>query len=458
MNQTSAPTVMPALAAFVAAAADRPLPEAVHRKTKQHILDMIGCMISGTTLKPGALAVEMVRNYGGVPQACVPGTDILALGEIAAFANGMTARAGESDDVHTRSRAHPGASIVPAALAMAEREGSSGEALIRAICAGYDVGCRIVPGLGLAHLEDKGFGPHAFGQLWGAAVSCGILTGIDETRARFVLSYAAQQTCGLMSWYNDIEHVEQSFFMGGCPSRDGYWAAAMVAAGFTANPDVFATRWNFQDTFSDNPDTGEFIDALGERYEVMETNIKRWHVGSPTHASLESLMALREAHGLRPDNVARIVTRVPARDGVIVQGRNSPNINIHHILSVALIDGGITMAAAQDFDRLKDPAVLAMRAKIELVLDEELQTLMPNRTAIVEVTTTDGRKLVHRTDALLGTPAKPMTQAQVDTVAMELIGPVLGDRRAKALIDAIADLESVADVRSLRPLLRLTPD
>jgi 2-methylcitrate dehydratase PrpD len=448
---------MPVLSAFVAGAAGRPLPPAVAARTKQHVLNTLACMISGTTLPPGRLAVEMVRGYGGAPHACIPGTDIVTLGEFAAFANGMTARGGESDDVHARSRAHPGASVVPAALAMAEREGATGERLVRAVCAGYDVGCRIVPGLGLAHLEDRGFGPHAFGQLWGAAVAAGVVAGLSKRRARYLLSYAAQQTGGLASWSSDEGHCENSFFMGGGPARDGYWAAAMVAAGFTANPDVLAGRYTFQDTFSDAADPREFVAGLGERYEVMQTSLKRWHVGAPIHASLEALLALRAQHGLTAEGVARITARVPARDGVIVQGRHAPNVNFHHVLALVLLDGGLSLAATQDVARMRDPRVQALAGRIEMILDDDLQALMPNRSAVVEVLTTDGRRLSHRTDALLGTPAAPMTQEQVEEVARELMAPVLGEGRADRLIAAVRDLERVADVRSLRPFLSLSP-
>jgi 2-methylcitrate dehydratase PrpD len=89
-------------------------------------------------------------------------------------------------------------------------------------------------------------------------------------------------------------------------------------------------------------------------------------------------------------------------------------------------------------------------------LDEDLQKLMPTRTAVVEVLTTDGRRLRHRTDAVLGTPAAPMTQGQVEQVARELMAPVLGDDRADRLIAAVRDLGCVADVRTLRPLLSLS--
>ncbi len=443
------------LAAYIAGAAGAALPDAVHQRTRQHILVMLACMISGCDLKPGQLALGMVTDAGDAGEASLPGTALRAPGEIAAFANGMTARADESDDVHARSRAHPGASIVPAALAMGEREGVSGETLVRAVAAGYDIGCRVVPALGLAQVEDRGFGPQAIGQVWGAAVAAAVCAGIDAHAARYLLSYAAQQTGGLQSWYADEEHVECSFFMGGMPARDGYWAAAMTAAGFTANPDVFAGDWTFQRAYGDGAsDLGELTAGLGERFEVMETSLKAWTVGYPIHASLDALLALRAEHGLTPDNVTAIRAIVPARDGVIVDGRSSPNINLHHVLSLALIDGTVTLDSSHDAARMADPAVLAVRGKISLVLDEEMQNLMPRRTATVEVDTTDGRTVSHRIEAVKGTPDLPMTQDEVEAVALGLMAPCLGDAGAAALTDAVRGLTGIADIRTLRPLWR----
>ncbi|MEX2641842.1 MAG: MmgE/PrpD family protein [Acetobacterales bacterium] len=443
------------IAGFVAGAATTPLPPEVHQRTRQHILCILSCMISGCDLLPGRKALDMVQDMGEAGEASLPGTAMTAPGGIAAFVNGMTARADESDDVHARSRAHPGASVVPAALAMAEREGVSGETLIRAVAAGYDIGCRVVPALGLAQIEDRGFGPQAIGQVWGASVAAAVCAGVDAREARYLLSYAAQQSGGLQSWYSDEEHVECSFFMGGMGARDGYWAADMVATGFTANPDVLSGAWTFQRAFGgDGSDLSELTAGLGERFEVMETSLKAWTIGYPIHASLNALLALRGEHGLTPDNVKAVRTIVPARDGVIVDGRNSPNINLHHVLSLALIDGTVTLASSHDAARMKHPAVLDVRGRISLVLDDEMQKLMPRRTATVEVDTTDGRTLSHRVEAVKGTPDLPMTQREVEDVAAGLIAPVLGDRRTATLVEAVRDLGAVADVRALRPLWR----
>ncbi|MBI4184064.1 MAG: MmgE/PrpD family protein [Proteobacteria bacterium] len=446
--------LMREITAYIAGALERPLPPEAAEKTRHCLLDTLACMISGLPLKPGRIAVEMVRAMGGSPEALVVGTDLLTNGLNAAFANGMTARADETDDVHARSRTHPGAGMIPSALAMAEREGRSGEALLRAIALGYDIGCRLTPALGLAQLEDRGFGPQPIGQQWGAAAAAGALAGLDQTQARYLLAYAAQQTSGLETWYGDLEHVEASFFMGGMSSRDGYAAAAMVAAGFTANPDVFAQKpRSFLDIFSSRPDPSELTRDLGRRFEIMDSNIKKWWVGSPIHAALESLLQLRREHGLAPAKVKRVRARLPARDAVIVDGRNSPNINLHHVLAIALIDGDVSFAAAHDFARMKDPAILAEKAKIELIRDDELQKLMPRRTATVEITTADGRELKHHTPAVLGTKDRPMSREQVAEKATALIAPAFGERRTRELVEAIWSIERIADVRELRPRL-----
>ena len=130
------------LATYIAGAATRPLPEAVQEKTKHHVLDTIAAMVSGTNLLPGQRAIAYAASRGGVEEATVAGTSIVTTVEYAALANGMLAHSDETDDSHAASQTHPGAGIVSAALAMAEREHRGGEALLRAVTLGYDVGTR----------------------------------------------------------------------------------------------------------------------------------------------------------------------------------------------------------------------------------------------------------------------------------------------------------------------------
>ena len=134
--------VMRELSAYIASAPRKPLPPAVLEKTKHHFLDTIAAMVSGSRLAPGKKAIGYVRTLGGVKEACVIGSTIVTSAVNAALANGMLAHADETDDSHAPSLTHPGCGIVPAALAMAERERRNGTALLHAVALGYDIGCR----------------------------------------------------------------------------------------------------------------------------------------------------------------------------------------------------------------------------------------------------------------------------------------------------------------------------
>jgi 2-methylcitrate dehydratase PrpD len=126
------------------------------------------------------------------------------------------------------------------------------------------------------------------------------------------------------------------------------------------------------------------------------------------------------------------------------------------MMAVALLDKAVSFASAHDPSRMKDPAVSRERTKINLIPDAELERLMPLRVAIVEVALADGTRLRQRVDNVRGTPENPMTRDEVLAKARDLITPVLGAEKCSALLQKLFDLESISDIRSLRPLLQLS--
>lgn len=441
------------LAAWIAEACGRPLPVEVAEKAKHHTLDTLAAMVSGSRLRPGEIGISYVRPQGGRPEACIAGTPLLASAELAAFANGMAGHADETDDSHAPSFTHPGCAVVPAALAMAEREGRSGAALLRAIVLGYELCARSTMSLGRDELYGAGHSTHAFGGLFGAAAAAGALAGLDARRSRWLLSYAAQQAAGITCWARDEEHVEKAFHFGAMPASRGVLAASLVAFGFTGVDDVLSGPGNFLDAFSEDPDPGLLTRELGSRYEILHANIKKWPVGSPIQAALDSAQRLRREHGLDPELIARVRVRLPDIEAHVVDDRSMPDINAQHLVAVMLIDGDLGFAAAHDYERMRDPAVRALRERLTLIHDRELGAARPRRQAIVEIETTDGRSLAHRTRAVRGTADDPMTRDEVEAKALDLLQPVLGPDRARALVAAIWEAEALDDVRELRPLL-----
>ena len=446
--------VMRKLSVYIASALRRPLPPAVVEKSKHHILDTIAAMMSGSRLAPGRNAIAYVKALGGVKEACVIGSSIITTAVNAALANGMLAHADETDDSHAPSLTHPGCGIVPAALAMAERERQNGTGLIRAAALGYDVGCRLTQSLDAYEFRNDGHSTHSFGPLFGAAAAAGALAGLWELQVRHLLSFAAQQASGISCWMRDRKHVEKAFDFGGMPARNGVTAATMVAHGFTGVDDVFAGERNFFVAYGRKPDPNVLVRGLGATYEIMNTNIKRWSVGSPIQAPLDSLLDLIREHQIKAEDVERLVVRVAHQGANTVDNRAMPDICMQHMCAIMLIDGKVAFASSHDEKRMSDRKVLALRNRIELRGDDALSAAMPSRQGIVEISLRDGRQLRRHTRAVRGTAENPMTRAEVDEKSYDLMAPVIGKSRARKLCDAVWKLEKIRNVCALRPLLR----
>jgi 2-methylcitrate dehydratase PrpD len=426
----------------------------VAEKTKHHLLDTLAAMISGSRLRPGREAIAFARSQGGVKEACVVGSRVVASAGNAALANGMLAHADETDDSHSRSQTHPGCGVVAASLAMAERERASGPSLLRAVALGYDVCCRLTQSLNAIEFRAAGHSTHSFGPTFGAAAAAGALARLDARRVRYLLSYAAQQASGISCWMRDEEHIEKAFDFGGMPARNGVAAAAMVAHGFTGLEDVLSGERNFFVAYGRSPDPEELARELGERYEILDTDIKRWAVGSPIQAPLDSLLELIRAHSVRADEVERVVVRVAHLGANTTDNREMPDICMQHLCAVMLLDGTVTFKSSHDEARMRHPKVLALRKRVELVGDDALSKAMPRREGIVEIRLADGRELVHHTKAVRGTPENPMTRAEVEAKALDLLAPVIGKAASEKLCAAIWGLEKIRDARVLRPLLQ----
>jgi len=452
-DKTDENDTVSALCVYIAATMSREIPPHVAVKAKHHILDTIASMVSGAALEPGHMAVKYARSLGGTSEALVIGTNLETTAVNAALANGMMAHADETDDSHLLARAHIGCSVVPAALAMAEREQSDGNAFLRAVVLGYDVGARFNLSLNLGGIKTYALCTHSHGPSFGAAAAAAALAGLNADQARFLLSYAVQQASGLKTYMRDIEHIEKAFMFGGMPARNGVTSATMVAAGFSGITDDIDGRDGYLAAFSDDPRPEELVAELGQRFEVIRTSIKKWSVGSPIQAALDSVEVLMNEHDFRAQEIATITARLPDDRAYIVDNRNMPDICLQHLIAVMLIDGGLSFATCHDDARMEDPEVIALRNKVTLVPEAFLTEARPERQAIIEVILKDDREFNHRTLLVRGTPENPMETAEVEEKAHGLMTPVLGTGRTKDLIRAIADIESLAKVRDLRPLL-----
>ena len=449
------PDVTGRLARYMVQARDLDLSPGVALAAKHRILDTLGAMVSGARLKPGEVTIDYVRGQAGVPEASVATTNIMTSAVNAAFANAMFGHADETDDFHPFTKAHPGCSVVPAALAMGERQGSTGLEFLRAVTLGYDLCCRILMALGPAHVRATGRAAEGFSSTFGATAAAASLARFDEMQMRYAISYGVQQTSGVWSWVRDLEHIEKAFDFSGMGARNGVAAATMIQAGFTGVTDALDGDRNFVDAQSSEPQPEEFVADLGSRFYVEETAIKTFPVGYPMQSPLAAFFQLRAEHGLTVDNVDHILLRLPEDGARIVDNRAMPDVNVQHIMAVALVDGFIDFENSHSYERMSDPAVVAARGRVELIADPDLAVVEAPRSGFVEVTLTDGRQVELFVSHAPGTPENPIDTAAVNAKVRTLMAPILGEARTEGLIEQVAALEELNDVRELRQLLTL---
>jgi 2-methylcitrate dehydratase PrpD len=364
--------------------------------------------------------------------------------------NGYMAHADETDDSHAPSRTHPGCAIVPAALAMAERQNASGEAFLRAVVLGYDVSALIA---GVMPREG-GHSTHAIGPLFGGAAAAASLAKLNARQVCHALAYTGQQASGITSWTRDEAHIEKAFVFAGMGARNAVSSVLFVQSGLTGENDIFSGDGNFLEVFCPARDElPRWIDNLGSHYEVSVTNIKKFCVGSPIQAAADAMTTLVHDHDLTADKIARIDVHLPPFCAQIVNNRTMPDINCQYIIAVILLDGRLTFAAAHSYERMSDPQIRKVQSRIHLIGDPKFSEQERQRPGLVRIQLADGKTLEKLVLAVRGTADNPMTQDEVEEKALDLTQGILGKNRANSLITTIRELDKVKSVRELRPLL-----
>jgi 2-methylcitrate dehydratase PrpD len=452
----SSTTVSPAtrnVAAFLAQAGSTEMSAALIEKAKHHIVDTVAAMVSGVALDVGKQALATLPVFEGKEEATVIGTGKRLPVFSAAMLNAMLAHADETDDSHEKSVFHPGCAVVPAALAMAQRQKRNGRDLIAAVSAGYDLGARVLEEMGAMALNHRGHSTHAFGALFGAGAAAGVMAGLDEEGSARLLSYLGHEVSGLSCWMVDPDHVQKAYVFGAMAAKNAIFATLLTQNGWTGVRDVLHGDRTLFVAYG-RGEKGRTLDQpmkLGD--EILGSNIKKWCVGSPVQAPLDSLEALAPSLPA-PESIKQVTVEIQANEAFIVDGRDMPNISLQHLTALYICDRGLTFESAHDFPRMADPQVAALRARVKLIPSEELQRA-GGRQAIVTIETEDGKTLRHHTKAVRGTWGNPMPREEVNAKAYDLMAPLLGEKRTGALLDSLWKLETL-DAKALDDLLEQT--
>ncbi|MGR3822529.1 MAG: MmgE/PrpD family protein [Salipiger marinus] len=431
----------------------REIPEEVGLKTRLHILDTLAAIVSGSALEAGRAGQSYVRGLGGPGVATVLGSgDRVPLIE-AALANGMAAHADESDDSHETSQTHPGCGVVPAALAVAEATGASGDAFIRAVSLGYEMSIRfgeaMAPGLSFAR---SSLSCHAYGPLFGAGFAAGSLMEFDETQFLILLNYLAQEASGLTTWRLDRAHTLKSYVFAGMPASNAVKVAALVRSGFTGSGDVLDPgNRNFFDAMPSGMAPEALQRGLGQVFRILETDIKKYSVGFPIAAPISALEEIIARHAPDPEEIRQIRIRYdPDWYKVIGDENGMPDLNLRYCMAVTLLDGGLSFAASHDEARMQEDAVQRLGQRLDFLPSEPGQDRFEAR---IEIETAQATHTARQGLHVAGRKENPMRPDQIEAKAAELFAMVLSADEARQLVTLCRDL---SQAQNLGPLIAAT--
>jgi 2-methylcitrate dehydratase PrpD len=427
------------------------LSDEVRHYARRHLLDTIGVMIAGA---PGDVATNAeamlasVRSGGRIP---VPGRasrhDLLD----AAFLGGTAAHGIELDDGYRVGSAHCGCTVVPAALSVGYERGASGTQIIEAVVAGYEVAICLARACA-PDLRQRGFHPTSAVGPFGAAVATARLRGLNDREIADALGIAASAAAGLFAFVNGGADIKR--LHAGHASREGIQAALLAERGVQGPPNVIEARDGFMQAFAFGRSDKARPVALPPdvAFGITDCYIKPYACCRHIQPAVEALFGLLNDENIAADDISHVdveTYRIAAEHAHTGwDDYASAQLSFPYLMGLAARYRGIKVRHF-DAETRRDPAFAEFARRLTITAPPEIDGLYPKlRPARVTVTTPRG-KFVRQADEALGSRIVPLDDAGLEAKFIELVGPVLGDARAKTLVRQLWDVEAAGDIRPL---------
>jgi 2-methylcitrate dehydratase PrpD len=445
------------LVSFVCGTSFQELPPTVLSLTKDQLLADLGTTIAGAWADGCETVATMVKEAGGRPEASILVHGGKVLAQHAAFANAVMARALDFCDAVVPG-AHSGTAIIPAALAAAELVGGvSGPDLLTAVSVGTEVALR----LNLGEAEYDGFDPTGVCVPFGSTAAAAKILGLSETQTWNALALAFCRCGG--SFQANVDGSLAVRVIEGWVAETGVTCARLAGHGITGPKNFLEGVYGYLHLFGRDRVTGESIlCGLGTDYQNKKLVFKKFPSCGATQGSTQLVLDLAAEQELEADDVEHIEVTVPPYIHKLVghpfRVGSNPKVNaqfsIPYCVANALSRKASRLAHFEE-DAIRDPDVLRLAAKIEVMPDAGLDAR--GHTAVdIRVLTKDSREFSRSTDVAPGFPERPLTEQEhlrrfYDCI--EFAPKPMDGKRARAIVDWIARLEEVQDVREVVPLL-----
>jgi 2-methylcitrate dehydratase PrpD len=408
-QSSTPPDVTRQLASWLVQSEWRDVPERTRYEAVRSVFNWVGCCLGGARHETTDRAMAALAEFSGRPEATVLGRDERLDIMHAAMLNGITSHVLDYDDTHLDTIIHPAGPVASGLLALAEKHDASGEAFMHAFVLGVEAECRIGLAVYPSHYE-RGFHITGTAGVFGSAVACAKLMGLDEQQTIWAMGIAATQSAGLKEMFGTMCKA----FHVGSAGQNGLKAALLAAKNYTSSPGVLEAPEGFAFTYSDEQDFSQITDELGTRWETDKNTYKPFSCGIVTHPIIDGCIQLRNEHGLTADQIERVSLRV---NPLVIKltGKTTPQtgleakFSIFYISAAAIVTG---VAGPNQFtdEAVRIPEVVALRDRVEATVDERVS----EEEAFVTIRLKDGTEHSIHVEHAIGSVQRPLTKEHLE--------------------------------------------
>jgi len=414
------------LASFAANLKADDIPNDVMSRAEDLLVDWFGSAIAGKGARPVEIITQFAQNMGGFNASHSGPSEVLITRKssspfLAAMANAAASHVAEQDDVHNGSVFHPATVVFPPALACAQAIGASGEDLLVAVVAGYEVGIRVGEFLGRSHY--KVFHTTGTAGPLAAAAAVGRLVKLSPAQMLHAFGSAGTQSAGLWEFLRDAADSKQLHTAHAAAT--GLMSAYIAQAGFTGAEHILEGKQGLAAGTSSDADPTKLIDRLGSRWALAETSFKYYASCRHTHPAADALLQVMLANKLKPSDIAKVETLVH-QGAIDVLGPVTNPTTVHQskfsMGTVLALVAHYQFAGLQEFDQhFHDDAICLFRDRVTMTLDPEVDTAYPQRwIGKVKVHLNNGQILDGRVDEPKGDPGNTLSRAEITDKALRL--------------------------------------
>jgi 2-methylcitrate dehydratase PrpD len=426
------------------------IPREVIEVATLHILDTLGTLIAGSKEGGAAVIQDYIQSLGCGQESTLITRGIKTSASYAALGNGMIAHILDFDDYEVPSMAHPSVTVLPAALAVAEKMKASGKAVLEAYLAGMEVISKVGRGINPDHY-DKGW--HSTGTLGtlGAASAASKILKLESERTRMALGIAASMSSGVRANFGTMTKS----FHAGHASRNGVEAALLASRGLTASKNVLESDLGYCDLFTEGKhyDLKQIVEGLGEPFSLLSPGVgkKPYPSCAATHSFLDGILDLIKQYDIKAEDVDSVHCGIFYRHPTQLIHSNPQTglegkFSLEFCIALALLERSVNIRHFTD-SKVKEPAIQALIKRItKEVTDEAGVKGTPFPTAIIAVRLKNGKSYSCRVKTRKGSPATPLSPEEIKVKFMDCAQLNYSAQQSRRILEAVMDMQKAEEI------------